>query len=179
MSKNIICFFSFPFITWNVFMGRVRESRVWQRCAHILGQWYCSSVKPLCIYASFCQARNLPRFISFSRNPDKSSWSHFPPTHCMWASLLLACHPLNFMWHFDWETNNILFTFGNGCTSCYALHATYVACQRDLPVNIHHFKCSKWCLWFYFHERKHSKTSIFLTNYFIKILISKIFPFTN
>ena len=33
--------------------------------------------------------------------------------------------------HLHWGNCCILFTLGNRCTSCYATHTTYVACQRD------------------------------------------------
>ena len=45
---------------------------------------------------------------------------------------------MQFMQYFHWRTFSILFTLGNRCTSCYTTHATYVACQRDFPVNIKH-----------------------------------------
>ena len=58
MNKNIICFFIFSFITRNVRVGRIRESRRWLSLhththTHTWGWWYRSSVKPLCLSSSF------------------------------------------------------------------------------------------------------------------------------
>ena len=49
--------------------------------------------------------------------------------------------------HFCWENSCVLFTLGNRCVSCCAIHATYVACQRDLPVNVQHTH-----IYIYIHE---------------------------
>ena len=96
MYKNII-HFSFSFITRNVRM--VIERHRGLRCARTHTHWQrqrCgSSVKPLCLYASFYQDRNLPWFIEFSGRPRKFLWLQLPLTGCSWTHLFLACHPCN------------------------------------------------------------------------------------
>ena len=51
MYKNIICFFSFPFITQNV--RRVRESRRWPRCIHKGEIWIFG--EPLLLRSTFAR----------------------------------------------------------------------------------------------------------------------------
>ena len=47
--------------------------------------------------------------------------------------------PMQIIQQFCWGTTGVLFILGNRCSFCYATHATYPTCQRNLPVNIQHF----------------------------------------
>ena len=53
--------------------------------------------------------------------------------------------PIQPMWHFYWDI--ILFTLENRCISCHATHATYAACQRNLPIAIQHYNCPRHATW--------------------------------
>ena len=126
MYKNIICFFSFPFITWNVHRGKVRESPRWARCTDtgVTVQLFCEPFQ-------FCSAQikifpGLFNFLDAHTNLMDMSTSSMPP--------------MQFTWYFCWGTTYILFTLGNRCISCYATYTTCVASQSDLPVNIQHLK---------------------------------------
>ena len=68
----------------------------------------------------------------------QSSWLYFSPASCVWKRLLSSMLPTKLTQHFCWGNTWILFTLGNRGVSCYATHATYVVCQRNLPENIQH-----------------------------------------
>ena len=101
-----------------------------------------------------------PDLYNFPGHPCKSLWIHLLSTRCTWIRLLSSMPPTQFTWHFREGATCGLFTLGNRCISCYATHATYrrfckdicilltlghmciscytiyMACQRDLLVNI-------------------------------------------
>ena len=60
---------------------------------------------------------------------DTSTKEYLQPVYFRKQVDITLCNPLN-MLHFCGGI--ILFTLGNRCISCYAIHATYAACQRDL-----------------------------------------------
>ena len=87
MHKDIISFFSFPFITENVRMGKS-----WRRMSYAhRGRRYGSSVKPLCLFALRVEC-NIP-------DANVNSCGHISSnmllTHCTWTPLLLAIHRRN------------------------------------------------------------------------------------
>ena len=99
---------------------------------HTRGRRCGFSMKPLCLSASFCPVQDHPWFISFFCahailvvTPTRYTWTRFLPL----TQLTRYFHRGN---------TSVLFTLGNWCTSCHATDTTYVACQRDLPVNIQH-----------------------------------------
>ena len=102
MYKNIICFFSFPFITQNGRVGRVcvcvcvyvcvcvcerereRERKLKVAELHTQGSRYESLENPF--FSSFCRRVEIFLVILHSGRPRKFSWSHF---------LLLAVHSMH------------------------------------------------------------------------------------
>ena len=83
--KNIISFFSFSFIIWNVQMGRVRESRRQLRCTHtrVMIWFFCETSLPICFILSRSKSSLL--YIIFQM------LMQIPHTCCTWTHLLLAC----------------------------------------------------------------------------------------
>ena len=133
MYKNVICF-SFPFITRNVCMSRERESDMAEMRTH-RGDcgFFCETTLPFCFV--LCRLKSSLVYIIF-QVPMQSSWSHLPTTHCMCTCLLSSILPTQLTRHFHLGSICIAFTLGNSCIFCYAIHATYAACQKDLSISI-------------------------------------------
>ena len=113
MYKNIICFFSFPFITWNVRTGRVRESRRRLSCIH-WGQGVNLRWNLFCFRSKTSWLYNIPDTYANSRGHK----SNLPLTRYTWICLLLACHPRNLR-GISAENTCVLLTLGTWCISCY------------------------------------------------------------
>ena len=94
MYKNIICFFSFPFITQNVWLDEIRERQRWLKCtqAEAAVCFFCETSLFFCFVVL---GWNLPWFIWFSRYPCShhvhTSYLHTARGHAP----CLACHPCN------------------------------------------------------------------------------------
>ena len=116
MYKNIIYFFTFPFITQNVWTGRVRESQ-----RRLGGTYRCRGTNLQWTFFSSFTGRNLPGYIT-SWTPTQilvvTSPPACPPTHCSWECLLLACCPRNLR-GVSAENTCVLFISGTRCFSCY------------------------------------------------------------
>ena len=96
MYKNIICFFSFPFICQNVRMRVLskRESKK-LRCTH-RGRWYGSSVN--CFPIRFTFRVEMSLAILYSGRQRKFSGNisfNLLLSRCTWKRLFLICHPCN------------------------------------------------------------------------------------
>ena len=126
--KNIFCFFSFPFNTWNVRMDRVETAEMhthWNDVEFFFFFFFCFFffVKPHCISGSSCSDRNLLRLIFrmptqiIVATPPASSW-HVDMSPSSMSSTQFTCH-------FHWRKICVLFTLEERCSSCYATHATY------------------------------------------------------
>ena len=126
MYKNIICFFSFLFVTRNVRMCRVRENWRWLK-----GTYTGATAHNFCnISPSFfvvLPSRNSSLVYIIFLTSTYSLWSHLPTTHLTWTRLLSSMLLTQFTRHFHWGNTCILVTLGNGCIPCYATPATYAA----------------------------------------------------
>ena len=111
MHKNIISFFSFSFITQNVWVGRIWrvedgwDALTWGPMAQIFCEWLSSL---FCFFRS--KSSSLYNFLDAHAN-SCGHISNLLLIHCTWLCLLLACHQHN--------ACSILFTLGNRCISCY------------------------------------------------------------
>ena len=165
MYRNIICFFSFPFITQNVRV-KVRESRRWlrytqRRTVQIFYETslpFSSSGRNLCGYIIFwtptqifavaslptCYLHVARGHASFLHTTHANSHGHtfnLLPSQCTWSRFLLAWHSCNLR-----QNTCIRFTLGTKSISCFysqwatsflhATHAIYASGQRYLKVNI-------------------------------------------
>ena len=114
-----ICSFSSSFFTWNVHMGRVRESWRWLKCTHTgTTVWFlCETSLPFC-FVLLGSKSSLVYIIFWT--PTQSLWSHLPhpPTHWMQTCLLSTMSPTQLTWLLCWGNTCIPFTLENRCTSC-------------------------------------------------------------
>ena len=85
----------------------------------------------LCSLLISTGVKNLPWFFIISWTPTQSTWSHLPPTHCVWTRLLSIMPCTKLTRHFS-RGSSVQLTLENWCTACYATDATYVTCQSDL-----------------------------------------------
>ena len=155
MYKNISCFFLFFFIIRNVHMGRVWACQRGLKCtqARATVQFFCETSLPFCFILP--GSKFFPGLYNFL-DTHVIPWPHLLPMRSMLTCLLYSVQPTqHFLWgkpesclpkeisghpvkqpmHY-FRRDIIRLTLGNRCISCHATHATYAACQRNLPVAI-------------------------------------------
>ena len=125
MNENIICFFSFPFITWNVRMVRVRKRQRQSWCTHTRATvwFFCETSLPFCFVLPWLKSYLV--YIIFQMLTQ--ILMVMLPTYTLHLDTSFGMPPTQFMSYFHWRTTCILFTLRKMYTSCYATHTTYVA----------------------------------------------------
>ena len=83
--------------------------------------------------------------------------SALPPPRCTWTYLILTIYEALPMGKhlrivYFWKQVYSLFILGNRYISCYAIHANYAACQRDLQDNIQHYSAQIADSWVNSHQ---------------------------
>ena len=123
MNKNIICFFSFPFITQNVQIGWVQENQRRPRVAHTGAETRIFR-EPL-LYSSLFGSQSSWLYNILNAHANSRGYtSSQPPAHCIQIRLILVWHPRKFSWTYFLQE----YRLHNACG-----HATfYRAAQRNL-----------------------------------------------
>ena len=114
--RNIIYFFSFPFIIQNVWMGWVWESLRWLSCTH---RGWDTNLQWTPFFLLFVLKSS-----RWNNIPDSHENSHghissiLPSTWCTWSFFLLACHTCSVC--FRYQVYFLLFLFNQSLTSAAA-----------------------------------------------------------